>query len=189
VQRGDDHIDSTLPVASLRPGGWTATVGSILPALSIFGLGNLLAPFERVACRQADPGCTVAAQLANFAGKLDAVLSTVGVALLVVAGFFIASAMKRTPGWHRWARLARWMTLLALALAIVTSLMVTVGLSACPNACLPPPAQQASPRSQWVYCVAPELDSTPDPRESGSCPIPDPCCCSTALRYRGFEDA
>ena len=114
---------------SLRPGGWTATVGSILLALSIFGLGNLLAPFERVACRQAEPGCTVAAQLANFGGKLDAVLSTVGVALLVVAGFFLASAMKRTPSWHRWARLARWMTILVLALAIVTGLMVTVGLS------------------------------------------------------------
>ena len=37
--------------------------------------------------------------------------------------------MKRTPGWHRWARLARWMTMLVLALAIVTGLMVTVGLS------------------------------------------------------------
>ena len=80
---------------SLRPGGWSATVGSVLLGLSIFGLGDLLTPFEREACRLADPGCTGAAQLANSGGKLDAALSAVGLALFVAAGFFLASARSK----------------------------------------------------------------------------------------------
>src|SRR5215218_3675646 len=113
---------------SLRPGGWRATVGSVLLALSIPGLGNLLTPFEREACRLADPGCTQAAQLANSGGKLDAALSAVGLVLLVAAGFFLASAMKRVPGWRRWARPTWWATLLFIALLVATVLADAVGL-------------------------------------------------------------
>ena len=32
--------------SALRPAGWTATVGSVLLALSIYGLGDLLSPLE-----------------------------------------------------------------------------------------------------------------------------------------------
>lgn len=84
---------------SLRPAGWPATLGCALLALSIFGLGDLLTPFERLACRLADPGCTSTSQLANAGGQLDGTLSTIGVALLLAGGCFTAAAMLRLPGW------------------------------------------------------------------------------------------
>jgi hypothetical protein len=108
---------------SLRPGGWTATVGSILLALSILGLGDLLTPAERLACRMADPGCTAAAQIANMGGRLDSILSTIGIALFVAAGFFLAAAMKRTPGWHAWIWPARSLMILALAFFLADGLL------------------------------------------------------------------
>jgi Protein of unknown function (DUF998) len=107
---------------SLRPGGWRATVGSVLLGLSIYGLGDLLSPFERQACRLADPGCTGAEQLVNWGGTLDTALSIVGLALFVFAGFFLASAMKRVPGWRSWAWPTRWATVLFLALFVTTVL-------------------------------------------------------------------
>jgi hypothetical protein len=87
----------------LRPGGWPAAAGATALALSIVGLGDLLSPGERLACRLADPGCTQAAQLSNVGGKMDDVLSSLGVPLLVLAGFFLAVAMRRVPGWRTWA--------------------------------------------------------------------------------------
>ena len=113
---------------SLRPAGWTATVGSVLLGLSIIGLGDLLTPFAREACRLADPGCTPAAQFANSGGKLDAALSALGLLLLVAAGFFLACAMKRVPGWRHWARPARWATVLIIALLVATVVGGAVGL-------------------------------------------------------------
>ena len=114
---------------ALRPAGWTASVGSALLALSIFGLGDLLSLFEREGCRLADRGCTAAAQFANSGGKLDAALSTLGVLLFVLAGFFLASAMKRLPGWRRWAWPARGATVLFLVLVVATGLGSAVDLS------------------------------------------------------------
>ena len=93
---------------ALRPGGRAATVGAVLLALSIYGLGDLLSPFEREACRLADPGCTGPDQAANLGGKLDSVLSTVGIMLFVAAAFVLAAAMRRTPGWERQVWPARW---------------------------------------------------------------------------------
>jgi hypothetical protein len=61
---------------SLRPGGWTATAGSVLLALSVCGLGGLLTAAERMACRASDPGCTAARQLSNTGGRLDDILTT-----------------------------------------------------------------------------------------------------------------
>ena len=113
---------------TLRPGGWRATLGAVLLGLSIYGLGDLLTPFGRDACRLADPGCTTATQLANSGGKFDVALSTVGLLLFVAAGFFLASAMKRVPGWGRWAWPTRWVTILFLALLVATGLTSAVGL-------------------------------------------------------------
>jgi hypothetical protein len=93
---------------TLRPAGWTAAVGSILLGLSIYGLGDALSPFEREACRIADPGCTAADQMDNLGGRLDSILSSIGILCFVAAAFFLAAAMKRTPGWERTARAARW---------------------------------------------------------------------------------
>jgi hypothetical protein len=109
-------LRSVLPV--LRPGGRAATVGSALLALSVAGLGDLLTPFERVACRMADPGCTTARMVSNTGGKLDGNITTVGVLLFVLAGFFLAAAMRRIPGWQAWARPTRWTAVLILALTI-----------------------------------------------------------------------
>lgn len=92
----------------LRPGGRSATVGAVLLALSIYGLGDLLSPLEREACRRADPGCTGQDQLANTGGVLDNILSTAGIMLFVAAAFVLAAAMRRTPGWQGWAWPARW---------------------------------------------------------------------------------
>jgi hypothetical protein len=93
---------------TFRRAGWPAAVGSVLLGLSIYGLGDLLTPFERLACRIADSGCSPAAQLANAGGMLDAVLSTTGILVFAAAAFFLAPAIRRTPGWQDWAWPARW---------------------------------------------------------------------------------
>jgi hypothetical protein len=114
---------------SLRRAGRPAAVGVTLLAASIFGLGDLLTPFEREGCRLADPGCTSAAQLATTGGTLDAVLSTAGVAALVAAGFFLAAAMARLPQWQSWARWTRWATAGIIAAFAADGLAGPAGLS------------------------------------------------------------
>jgi hypothetical membrane protein len=106
--------------SSLRPGGWRASTGSILLALSIVGLGNLLSPAERLACRMADPGCTARQQLSNTGGQLDNAISSLGLLVLVIAAFFLAAAMQRTHGWERWARPTRWTAVLITAFAVAS---------------------------------------------------------------------
>jgi hypothetical protein len=95
-------VRSLWPV--LRAAGGPARVGVILWVLSIYGLGDLLSVFEREGCRLADAGCTSAALTANFGGATDATLSTLGVFILAVGGFFLAAAMNRLPEWKPWAR-------------------------------------------------------------------------------------
>lgn len=93
---------------ALKPSGWWGPAGAVVLGLSIFGLGDVLSPFEREACRLADPGCTATSQLANAGGNLDNTLSFPGILLFLVAVFLIASAMKRTPGWETWVWPLRW---------------------------------------------------------------------------------
>ena len=114
---------------ALRAGGWAAGVGSILLALSVAGLGNLLSPAERLACRVADPGCTTAMQLSNSGGKLDSALTTIGLLVLVAGGFFLAAAMRRIPGWQAWAWPTRWASVLFLLLGAASALTVNAGLN------------------------------------------------------------
>lgn len=113
---------------ALRPGGWRTAVGAVLLALSVPGLGDLLSARERLACRMADPGCTTHLQIANAGGKMDNTVTSIGVLLLVVAGFFLASAMRRTPGWQGWVRPTRWTAVLALAFAVADVLTQDHGL-------------------------------------------------------------
>lgn len=113
---------------ALRSAGWTARVGVILLALSIFGLGDLLTLFEREGCRLADAGCTAAAQTATAGGWLDAVLSTLGVAALAVAGFLLAVAMKKLPEWQSWARATRWATIGFVVLFVLDGLLGSTGI-------------------------------------------------------------
>lgn len=107
----------------LRDAGRPARVGVILLALSIFGLGDVLSPFEREGCRLADTGCTATAQTATFGGWLDATLSTAGIVALAVAGFFLAAAMSRLPAWRSWARPTRWATIAFLALCVLDGIL------------------------------------------------------------------
>jgi hypothetical protein len=109
---------------ALRRAGWPAAVGSVLLGLSIYGLGDLLSPFERLACRIADSGCSPAAQVANTGGMLDALLSTVGILVFAAAAFFLAPAFRRTPGWQAWAWPARW-----VGLAFILILVADVATS------------------------------------------------------------
>src|ERR671921_457499 len=66
---------------ALRAAGRVATAGAVLLALSIYGVGDLLSPLEREACRLADPGCTATDQSSNAGGRLDSAISTVGILL------------------------------------------------------------------------------------------------------------
>jgi hypothetical protein len=113
---------------ALRAGGWRATAGSTLLALSVIGLGDLLSPAERLACSMADPGCTTARQISNLGGRLDDILTSGGVVLLVLAGFFLAAAMKRMPDWRAWASPARWTTVAIIGLFVAAVLSQAVGL-------------------------------------------------------------
>ena len=107
---------------ALRPAGWSAAAGCLLLALSVFGLGDLLSPFERLACRLADAGCSAAAQLGSAGGKLDAALTTLGSMLFVAAGFFLAAALRRLGSWAHWASLTQGLTLVFIASFAATGL-------------------------------------------------------------------
>lgn len=107
---------------ALRPGGWTATAGSVLLALSVFGLGDLLTVTERLACRMADPGCTASRQVASTGGQLDGTLTTAGVLAVVVAGLLLSFAMRRAPGWRRWAWPTRWTMIVLFCVAFADAI-------------------------------------------------------------------
>jgi hypothetical protein len=113
---------------ALRAAGWPSLVGSLLLALSILGLGDLLSVWERQGCRLADPGCTSAAQSANLGGKLDSGLSLFGLFALVAAGFFLAAAMGRLPAFRSFAWPARGFSILLTLLLAATGVANGVGL-------------------------------------------------------------
>lgn len=115
--------------SAFRPAGRIASVGAVLLALSIYGIGDLLSPFEREACRIADPGCTSADQVANTGGTLDSAISTVGILVFVAAAFVLAAAMKRTPGWQGWVWPARWagIGIIVLLILLVVAQNVDLG--------------------------------------------------------------
>jgi len=109
---------------SLRAAGRSATIGSVLLGLSIYGLGHLLAPFARVACRIADQGCSPADQLANSGGLLDAIVSIPGIVFFIGAVFFLSAAMARTTDWRDLAQPTR-----RLGIAFIVLLAATVPIS------------------------------------------------------------
>jgi hypothetical membrane protein len=113
---------------TLRPAGWTAAVGSTLLAVSIYGLGDALSPFERQGCRIADPGCTAADQMNSLGGRLDSILSTIGIFCFVAAAFFLAAAMRRTPGWERAARPTMWFGVGFLVLVVLLAAVESSGM-------------------------------------------------------------
>ena len=114
---------------TFRSAGWTALVGSILLALSIFGLGDLLTPFERLACRLADAGCTAPAEVANAGGALDVILSTIGVVLFIAAAVFLSVAMTSTSGWRSWVWPTRAVAAAVLAVFLADGALSGSGLT------------------------------------------------------------
>jgi hypothetical protein len=95
-----------------------ATVGSALLALSIYGLGALLAPFERVACRLGDPGCSAEAQMANLGGLVDGIVGLITSLSFIAALFILASAFKRLPAWRTRNRQTLWSGIIWSVLAV-----------------------------------------------------------------------
>ena len=104
---------------ALRRARWPAAGGSVLLGLSIYGLGDLLTPFERVGCRLADSGCTQNIQAASPGGALDSALSFGGIILFVIAPFVIAEAFRRLPEWKAWAWPARVAGLACMAWLVI----------------------------------------------------------------------
>jgi hypothetical protein len=112
---------------TLRVAGRSATIGSVLLGVSIYGLGNLLAPFARVACRIADQRCSPADQLATSGGLLDAIVSIPGIIFFIAAVFFISAAMRRTADWRDLAQPARWLGIAFIVLLVATVLGSAIG--------------------------------------------------------------
>jgi hypothetical protein len=111
---------------SLRSAGARATIGSALLGVSIYGLGNLLAPLARVACRTADQGCSPSDQLATFGGMLDAVTSIPGILFFIAAVFVLAAAMARTPEWRDLAGPSRRLGAVFIVLLVATVLSAAI---------------------------------------------------------------
>ncbi|WP_328463888.1 DUF998 domain-containing protein [Streptomyces sp. NBC_00448] len=112
----------------LRPAGGLARLGCVLFSLAPFGVGDLLTPFERLACRQADPECSASDQLANSGGTMDNLLTSVGMVAMVAGAFVLASAMKRLPRWAAWVRPVRLSAAVLLLLLVATVLSGPAGL-------------------------------------------------------------
>jgi hypothetical protein len=112
---------------SLRAANRSATIGSALLALSIYGLGNLLAPFARVACRIADQGCSPTDQLATFGGQLDAITSIPGIVFFIAAVFFLSAAMARTTDWRNLAQPTRRLGIGFIVLLVATVVGSAIG--------------------------------------------------------------
>jgi hypothetical protein len=111
---------------SLRGAGARAAIGSALLGVSIYGLGNLLAPFARVACRIADQGCSPSDQLATFGGLLDAISSIPGILFFIAAVFVLAAAMARTPEWRDLASPSRRLGAVFILLLVATVLAAAI---------------------------------------------------------------
>jgi Protein of unknown function (DUF998) len=111
----------------LRPSGWWGRSAALLLALSILGLGGALSFLEREGCQLATPGCSASDQMEG-GGTADAVLSGVGLLLLLAAGFVLAAAFKRVPGWGRYAWPARWFSIILLVLLVATGVADAVDL-------------------------------------------------------------
>lgn len=108
--------------------GWFATIGSWLLVLSIFGIGDLLTVTERLGCRLADPGCTAARQVSNLGGMMDSYVSTAGLFLFVIAGFLLAAAMRRAPGWRPLVWPTRWFMAAMIVVFLADGLGQRAGL-------------------------------------------------------------
>jgi len=86
---------------ALRPANKVSFIGPLLLSLSIYGVGDLFTPFERLSCSMAAPSCTSSMQTANAGGQLDNDLSTIGILLFIASLFFLAKSMSKTENGRR----------------------------------------------------------------------------------------
>jgi hypothetical protein len=106
----------------LHTAGKRAVAALLLLGLSIYGLGDLLSPFEREACRLADPGCTPSAQTASIGGLLDGILSLFGLIFFITALFLLAAVFKHLPEWRPWHKHIKWLAIIYTALFVLTAI-------------------------------------------------------------------
>ena len=93
----------------------------MLLGASVYGLGNLLAPFARVACRTADEGCSPADQIATVGGVLDVVITIPGILFFIISVFVLSGAMARITEWHDMAGPTRQLGIVFIALLVATA--------------------------------------------------------------------
>lgn len=80
-----------------------ALVCAVLFTLSVYGIGDLFAPIERLGCRMADAGCTPDLQVANTGGTLDSLLTTLGIFIFVSAVITTGFTMRDRAGLRSYA--------------------------------------------------------------------------------------
>jgi hypothetical protein len=112
----------------LRISGRSSRLAIALFSGSIFALGDVLTPFERLPCRRADSGCSGAAQLATVGGRLDAIISLIGLVLFAAAWFLLASAVGRIPEWRQWRQRSRLVGVLTSMLVIAAAATSASGM-------------------------------------------------------------
>ena len=84
--------------------GRRPAVGPWLLAASLMGLDNLSDVFFRLDCRAADPGCTAAAAMSSWHGRIHRLAGLVCAIATIAAPFFLAHRMRRVAGWTDLAR-------------------------------------------------------------------------------------
>jgi len=93
---------------ALRPAlaipGQGGALGAWLLAASLYGLDNLSDAFFRLDCRAADAGCTSAAAMNSWHGKIHIGVALVTAISAIAAPFFLGARMRRTDGWRDLAR-------------------------------------------------------------------------------------
>ncbi len=127
------------------PGQRTA-LGAWLLALSGVAVDDLSDAFFQLDCRGSDPGCTTAASMASWHGRIHAIVGTVTFILMVVAPFVLARSMRKLPRWRSLARPTRYfgagLGVLLVAYAGLTgqdgvgTLQRVIALSASAGVCL-----------------------------------------------------
>jgi hypothetical membrane protein len=75
-------------------------IGAWLVGGSIIGLDNLSDAFFRLDCRHADPGCTFAAAMTSWHGKIHVIVGAVTWILTMAAPFVLAHEMRRVRSWR-----------------------------------------------------------------------------------------
>ncbi len=107
---------------ALRPAlavpGRGDALGAWLLAASLMGLDNLSDAFFRLDCQAANRGCTTAAAMSSWHGKIHVAVGVASAIATLAATFALASRMRRADGWRDLARPTFFFGLLFLAVLL-----------------------------------------------------------------------